>query len=56
MIFLQAGSPPDTSFYFILGYTVIFTVLALYLASLVLRFRNARRDAYMLKELEEKEK
>jgi hypothetical protein len=40
----------------ILGYTVIFGVMALYLVSLVVRHRNLERDLEMLEELEQKQK
>jgi hypothetical protein len=49
-------TPADTLSYFIAGYTVIFTVLAVYLASLFIRFRNLKQDEELLKELEEKNK
>ena len=39
----------------ILGYSVIFGVMALYLVSLVVRFRNLRQDEKTLDELEKKE-
>lgn len=53
MIFLQI--PPNTSNYMIAGYVVIFTVLIVYLASLVLRFRNMHRDIELLEDLERQE-
>lgn len=46
---------PDTSGYMIAGYSVIFIVLALYLASLAVRQRNYKRDVDMLEELEQRE-
>jgi len=46
---------PDTINYMILGYAVIFGVMALYLASLAVRFRNLRQDERTLDELEKKE-
>ncbi|MGE5225008.1 MAG: hypothetical protein ACM3PY_21445, partial [Omnitrophica WOR_2 bacterium] len=46
---------PDTSGYMIAGYSVIFVVLALYLASLAIRQRNYKRDVDMLEELEDRE-
>ena len=46
---------PDTANFMILGYSVIFGVMALYLVSLVVRFRNLRQDEKTLDELEKKE-
>ena len=46
---------PDTVSYMILGYAVIFGVMALYLVSLAVRFRNLRQDEKALDELEKKE-
>ena len=54
MFLLQA--PPDTSAYMIAGFTVIFGVMLLYLASLAVRRRNLQADYEMLKELEEQKK
>jgi hypothetical protein len=45
---------PDTVNFMILGYSVIFGVMALYLISLVVRFRNLRQDEKTLDELEKK--
>jgi hypothetical protein len=44
----------QTTNYMLAGYTVIFGVMALYLVSLVARWRRLRRDEQML-EGEEKE-
>ncbi len=46
---------PNTINYMILGYSVIFGVLALYLVSLAVRFRNLRQDERTLDELDKKE-
>ena len=48
--------PANTLSYFIAGYGVILTVLAAYLVSLVVRFRNLKQDAQTLEELEQEEK
>ncbi len=48
--------PANTLNYMIAGYAVIFTVLAIYLVSLVVRVRNLRQDKEMLEDLEKKEK
>ncbi len=41
--------------YMIAGYAVIFVVLAVYLASLFLRWRNLKRDLQSLEETGKKE-
>ena len=43
---------PDTLNYMIYGYVVIFSVMAISLASLVLRWRSLKRDEVLLDELE----
>jgi hypothetical protein len=50
-LFLQQG-PADTNAYMIAGYVVIFTVMLVYLASLVIRRRNLNQDLEVLQELE----
>jgi hypothetical protein len=40
--------------YMLAGYTVILTVLALYLISLFIRWRNLKRDLQTLKEIQKK--
>lgn len=52
MLFEQM--PPDTVKYMIAGYVVIFGVMAIYLVSLFLRWRNLRRDLQTLEEMQEK--
>ncbi len=47
---------PDTVSYMILGYAVIFTVMAIYLISLVVRFHNLREDQKTLDEVEKDQK
>ncbi|MEX2160564.1 MAG: CcmD family protein [Anaerolineales bacterium] len=44
----------ETTNYMILGYAVIFVVLALYLVSLAVRRRNLQRDLGMLTQLDKK--
>ena len=46
---------PNTINFMILGYAVIYGVIALYLVSLMVRFRNLRQDEKTLDELEKKE-
>ena len=40
--------------YMLAGYTVILTVLALYIISLFIRWRNLKRDLQTLKEIQNK--
>jgi len=42
---------PETTPYLLLGLVVIFTILGLYLGSLVVRFRNAAKDLQVLEDL-----
>ena len=51
-MFYQA-SIPDTSEYMILGYTVSFLVIGLYVLSLYIRSRNLKRDLTTLEEMDE---
>lgn len=46
-------APAQTSGYFIAGYVVIFGVMALYLASLIIRSRNLQQDMEVLNQLED---
>ncbi len=48
--------PADTLSYMIAGYAVIFTVIVVYLASLVIRWRNLRQDKEMLEQMEKEKK
>jgi hypothetical protein len=50
------NGPADTLNYMIAGYAVIFTVMIIYLASLVIRWRNLRQDKEMLEQVEEEKK
>ncbi len=47
---------PDTVNFMILGYAVIFAVMAIYLISLVVRFHNLREDQKTLDEVEKEQK
>ena len=49
-------APAETTRYMIAGYSVIFTVMFLYVISLILRRRNLKRDLEILNEMEQKEK
>lgn len=47
--------PANTLDYMIAGYVVIFGTMLLYLVSLISRWKNLRKDADLMKELENKE-
>ncbi len=42
---------PDTTSYLALGLAVVFSVLGFYALSLVIRLRNAQKDAALIREL-----
>ncbi|MDH3944165.1 MAG: hypothetical protein OEV06_08740 [Anaerolineae bacterium] len=46
---------PDTTGYMILGFAVIFTVMAIHIFSLYQRNRNLRIDLSLLEEIEDEE-
>jgi len=48
-------APAETTRYMIAGYTVIFSVMFLYIVSLIIRRRNLKRDLAILDEMESKE-
>lgn len=39
----------------IAGYSVIFSIMAIYLVSLIVRWKNLRKDEDLLKDLEKKD-
>lgn len=49
-------APANTLNYMIAGYAVIFVVMAAYLVSLVIRYRNLRQDEEMLENLKDEER
>jgi hypothetical protein len=49
-------APAETTRYMIAGYAVIFSIMLLYVISLVIRRRNLERDIETLMEMETKEK
>lgn len=55
MFFFQE-STPDTSGYLIAGYTIAFTIMTIYVASLFVRRRNLQRDLQALTELQSEKK
>jgi len=44
---------PDTTSYLILGLVVVSTIIVLFIASMVIRYRNLQKDLQMLQELGE---
>jgi hypothetical protein len=50
-LLLQEG-PAETTGYMVAGYIIIFAIMLGYLASLVIRNRNLKRDLDLLHELE----
>lgn len=53
MFFQEA--PADTFSYMVLGFGVIFAVMGLFIASLVVRFRNLNRDLKLIDDIDDKE-
>jgi hypothetical protein len=53
MSLLQA--PAETFNYMVLGFSVILSAILLYILSLVVRFRNLKRDLLILEEIKTKE-
>jgi len=49
-------APAETTRYMVAGYSVIFSVMLLYIVSLIVRRRNLNRDLDILNEMEPKEK
>jgi hypothetical protein len=56
LIAILQQAPAETTRYMIAGYSVIFTVMFLYIISIFIRRRNLKRDLDMLSEMETKEK
>ena len=48
-------APANTLSYFVAGYVVIFVIMLIYLASLIVRWRNLVQDEKMLADLEKQE-
>jgi len=53
---MDVQGPANTLNYMIAGYAVIFSVMFIYLGSLVVRWRNLRQDEDMLEQLERAKK
>ncbi len=49
-------APPDTSAYMIAGYAVFFIIAAIYLISLLVRWRNLNQDMTTLETIEKENK
>jgi hypothetical protein len=49
-------APAETTRYMIAGYSVIFSVMFLYIVSIFIRHRNLKRDIEILNEMDPKEK
>jgi hypothetical protein len=49
-------APAETTRYMIAGYSVIFTIMFLYIVSIFIRRRNLKRDLEILNEMETREK
>jgi hypothetical protein len=56
MMYLPLLDTPETSGYMIMGYTVAIALPLLFIASLIYRYRNLKRDEETLKQLEEDER
>ena len=56
LIALIQQAPAETTRYMIAGYSVIFSVIFLYIVSIFIRRRNLMRDLEILNEMEVKEK
>jgi hypothetical protein len=55
MILMQVQPPPDNTAYMIAGFTIIFGVMIIYVASLILRHRSLMRDLELLEELDDQD-
>ena len=49
-------APAETTRYMVAGYSVIFSVMFLYILSIFIRRRNLKRDMEILNEMEQKDK
>ena len=56
LIALIQQAPAETTRYMIAGYSVIFSVIFLYILSIFIRRRNLKRDLEILNEMEVKRK
>ena len=49
-------APPDTSAYMIAGYVIFFIIAAIYIISLLVRWRNLNQDMTTLEAIEKENK
>jgi hypothetical protein len=56
LIAMLQQAPAETTRYMVAGYTVIFSVMLLYIISIIIRRRNLKRDLEILNEMETQEK
>ena len=49
-------APPDTSAYMIAGYVIFFIIAAIYIVSLLVRWRNLNQDMTTLEAIEKENK
>jgi len=56
LISLIQQAPAETTRYMIAGYSVIFSIMLLYVISIFIRQRKTTRDLKMMEELEQNEK
>ena len=50
------NAPPDTSAYMIAGYVIFFIIAAIYIVSLLVRWRNLNQDMTTLEAIEKENK
>jgi hypothetical protein len=55
-IMFLLDAPPDTSAYMIAGYVIFFIIAAIYIISLLVRWRNLNQDMTTLEALEKENK
>jgi len=56
LLLLIQQAPAETTRFMIAGYAVIFSIMLLYIVSIIIRHRNLTRDLQTLHELESQEK
>jgi hypothetical protein len=56
LVSILQQAPAETTRYMVAGYIVIFSIMLLYIFSLVIRRRNLERDLQSLKEMDSMEK
>jgi CcmD family protein len=56
MLYSILQAPAETTRYMVAGYTVIFSIMLLYILSMVVRSRKLERDLELLNEMEQEQK